>query len=94
MTPTNSPPDPQTVPYATPAARRTPLWVWWLLGGLGAVVLLLLVLLVLGVLLYALRSNPRSATPATVAPPPATVSPAPATAPAGGTESTRIEDGG
>jgi hypothetical protein len=78
MTPTaDRPSESRTVSYATPAARKTPPWVWWLLGGLGAVVLLMLVLLVLGVVFYSLVRAP-SATPAT------TGGPAPATAPAGG----------
>ena len=71
------PPERHTVPYATPAARKTPRWVWWRVGGAGALVLLVLVPPMLGMLLYSLQSQPQSATPATAA-----GGPAPATAPA------------
>jgi len=87
MTPSNPTPDPQTVPYATPQPRRTPRWVWWLIGGACAFVLFLLLPAVLGMLLYSVQSQPQ------MAPPAATGGPTPATAPAAGTGNTTIEDG-
>ena len=68
------PPQPETVPYATPQRRKTPRWVWWAVGGACVVLLLVVLLPVLAALFY-LQLQPQSS------PPTATVEHTAATAP-------------